>query len=63
MADESLLIAAYHHIIAVNLVLSIYTLQTKPLAIHTPDEQSRKKKQALHHRHCSLLAVGTNSLI
>ena len=44
MADKSLLIAACHHIIVVNLVLSIYTLQTKPLVIHTPDEQSRKNK-------------------
>jgi hypothetical protein len=44
MADRSLLIAACHHIIAVNQMLSSYTLQTKPLVIHMPDEQSRKNK-------------------
>jgi hypothetical protein len=44
MADKSLLIAACQHIIAVTLVLCICTLQSKPLVIHTPDEQSRKNK-------------------
>jgi hypothetical protein len=44
MADKSLLIAACHHIIAVTLVLCIYTLQTKQLVTHKPDEQSRKNK-------------------
>jgi len=33
-ADKGLLIAACHHIILVNLVLCIYTLQTNPLFIH-----------------------------
>ena len=32
-----------HHIFAVSLVLCICTLQTKPLVIHKPDEESRKK--------------------
>jgi hypothetical protein len=44
MADKSLLIAACHHSIAVNLVPSIYALQTKQLVIDTPDEQSRRNK-------------------
>ena len=62
VADKSLLTAACHHIIAVNLVLSIYTLQTKPLVTHMPDEQSRKNKLCIIAT-CSLLAVGANSLM
>jgi len=38
MADKVLLIASCHHIIAVTQVLRIYTLQTKQLVIHKPDE-------------------------
>jgi hypothetical protein len=44
MADKGLIIAACHHIIAVTLALSSYTLQTKQLFTHKPDEQSRKNK-------------------
>jgi len=38
IADKVLLIAACHHIIAVTQVLRRYTLQTKQLVIHKPDE-------------------------
>jgi len=38
MADKVLLIVACHHIIAVTQVLCRYTLQTKHLVIHKPDE-------------------------
>ena len=44
MADKGLFIAACHHIIAVILVPSSYSLQTKQLVTHKPDEQSRKHK-------------------
>jgi len=32
-----------HHIFTVSLVLCIYTLQMKPLVIHKPDEDRRKR--------------------
>jgi len=38
MVDNGLLIAACNHIITVTLVL-----QTRPVVINKPDEQSRKK--------------------
>jgi hypothetical protein len=44
MADKGLIIAASHHIIAVTLVLSVYTLQPKESVTHKPDEQNRKNK-------------------
>jgi len=62
MADKGLLIAAYHHITTVILVLCIYTLQTKLLVIHKPHEQSTKNKLCIIAT-TSLLAVATNSLI
>ena len=37
-ADKVLRIAACHHIIAVTQVLHRYTLQTKQLVIHKPEE-------------------------
>jgi len=62
MADKVLLIVACRHIIAVTQVLCRYTLQTKQLVIHKPDEWSRKNKLCIVTT-TSLLAVGTNSLI
>jgi hypothetical protein len=44
MADNGLIIAASHHIIAVTLVLSIYTLQAEEPVIHEPNEKNRKNK-------------------
>jgi len=38
IADKVLLIAACHHIIAVTQVLRRYSLQTKQLVIHKPDD-------------------------
>ena len=61
MADRGLLIAACHHIIAVTLVLSSYTLQTNQSVTHKPDEKSRKNKLSIIAT-TSLPAVGTNSL-
>jgi hypothetical protein len=54
MADKGLIIAACHHIITVTLALSIYTLETKQLFTHNPDEQSRENK---------LFIVTTTSLL
>jgi len=42
MADKVLFIAAYHHVITVTQGLRRYTLQTKQLVIHKPDEYSNK---------------------
>ena len=61
MADKVLLIAAYHHIITVTHGLPRYTLQTKKLVIHKPDEYSNKNNLCLVAT-TSLLAVGTNNL-
>jgi len=47
LADKGVLIAACHHIIAATLVLRRYTLQTKHLVTHKPDEQSRKNKHCI----------------
>jgi len=47
LADKSLLLVSCHHIIAVNLVPSIRTVQTKQLVIRMPDEQSRKNKPSI----------------
>jgi len=62
MADKVLLIAACHHIIAVTQVLCRYTLQTKQLVIHKPDEKSNKDNLCIVAT-TSLLVVGTNNLI
>jgi hypothetical protein len=51
MADKGLFIAACHHIIAVILVPSSYSLQTKQLVTHKPDEQSRKNKLCISPLH------------
>jgi len=51
MADKVLLIVACHHIIAVTQVLCRYALQTKQLAIHKPDEYSRKYKLCISPLH------------
>jgi len=62
MADKVLIIASCHHIITVTQVLRRYTLQTKQLVIHKPDEYSDKNNLCLVAT-TSLLAVGTNNLI
>ena len=62
MAGKFLLIAAYHHIITVTEGLRRYTLQTKQLVIHKPDEYSNKNNLRLVAA-TSLLAVSTNNLI
>jgi len=62
MADKVLFIAAYHHIITVTRGLRRYTLQTKQVIIHRPDEYSNKNYLCLVAT-TSLLAVGTNNLI
>jgi len=58
MADKGLIIAACHHIIAVTLPLSIYTLQTKQLFTHKPDKRRRKNKLWIFLTGCN-----TNCLI
>jgi len=62
MADKVLLIAVYHHVITVTQGLRRYTLQTKQLVIHKPDEYSNKNNLCLLAT-TSLLTVGTNNLI
>ena len=62
IADKGLLTAACHHIIPVTLVLCRYTLHTKQLVTHKPNEQSRKNKLCIVVT-TSLLAAGTNSPI
>jgi len=62
LADKVLLIAAYHHVITVTQVLRRYTLQTKQLVIHKPDEYSNKNN-LYPVATTPLLAVGTNNLI
>ena len=62
LADKVLLIAPYHHIITVTQGLLRYTLQTKQLVIHKPDEYSNKNNLCLVAT-TSLLAAGTNNLI
>ena len=62
MADKVLLIAAYQHIITVTQGPLRYTLQTKQLVIHKPDEYSYKNNLYIVAI-TSLLALGTNNLI
>jgi len=62
MDDKVLLIAPCHHIIAVTLALRRYTLQTKQLVTHKPEEETRKNKLCIVAT-IFLLVVGTNSLI
>jgi hypothetical protein len=57
MVDKGLLIAACNHTVTVTLVL-----QTRPIIINKPDEQSRKNKFCIVAT-TSLLVVSTNSLI
>ena len=61
MADKGLIIADCHHIITVTLALSIYTLQTKQLFTHKPDEQSRKSKLCIVTSTSLLVVVQTAS--
>jgi hypothetical protein len=58
---KGLIIAACHHIIAVTLALSIYTLQTKQLFTHKPDEQSRRNKIGIIAITSLLAVVQTSS--
>jgi hypothetical protein len=57
MAGKGLLIAACHHITAV-----LPVLQTRPIVINKPDEQSRTNKLCIVATKF-LLAVDTNNLI